>query len=289
MMRFIYKCILTIFFTTVLYGCVEDLDTDYDGSKKVVLNCLLTNDSIQHLTLSYSNPFGKIIYDEVTDAKVSLYLHGRLLGHFRKTSYMEWILKHKPWPNGKYDIVVEMPDGQKITASTTFPKPIIAHRVKALESYRKTVWEVEPSDVYWVYAFQKDGDTIMRPVVIGPNCDFLRALGTDNPNVDNFNLQKGNTDEAGKHEAYIRMLASDTTTTYSLYDIYTGVVVFCAVSDEYDKYLKSSLSKLYVYDAFDDPTQGFDESVIYSNVKNGLGIFGAYSEWLYNCNKEWPD
>ena len=76
-----------------------------------MLNCLLTNDSIQHLNLSYSNPLGNILYDEVTDAKISLFLYNRFLGNFRKTSYMEWTFKHTPVRNGKYDIVVEMPDG----------------------------------------------------------------------------------------------------------------------------------------------------------------------------------
>jgi hypothetical protein len=265
------------------------LETDYNGSRKVVLNCLLTYDSIQHLSLSYSNPLGKNIYDEVKEAKVALYSGQRLIGYFHKSSFMQWTLKYVPQSGRQYRIVVDLPDGQQLTATTRYPYPIRAERVRENDDGPRKYWKVEPSDVYWVYALYKELDTIMRPVIIEKKYELYEALGTDNPNVDRFNIYGGSDYYVGMHKTYIRMLPSETSTIYSLYNLGSSVVVFCAVSEEYDKYLKSSLSKMYVYENFDDPTQWLDESMIYSNVNNGLGIFGAYDEWMYNCNDYLPD
>lgn len=281
--------LLLIFLSLVTYSCVEDLETDYNGSRKVVLNCLLTYDSIQHLSLSYSNPLGNSIYDEVKEAKVALYRSNRLVGYFQKSGYLDWTLKHEPRLGQQYKIVVDLPDGQQLTATTRFPNPIRAERVREYDEGTYKFWKVEPSDVYWVYAFYKSRDTLMYPAIITPDDGFIDFIGTSNPNVDKFNVFSGDDEHAGRHKIYIRMLPSQTSTIYSLYDLGTSVVVFCAVSEEFDKYLKSSLAKMFVYEKLNDPTQWLDESVVYSNVNNGLGIFGAYDEWIYNCNDYLPD
>ena len=53
-------------------------------------------------------------------------------------------------------------------------------------------------------------------------------------------------------------------------------IVMRSASAEYDKYLKSVIEKMKFYQSDDDPARWFDESVVYSNIHNGIGIFGAY-------------
>ena len=59
-----------------------------------------------------------------------------------------------------------------------------------------------------------------------------------------------------------------------------------SASAEYDRYLKSILEKLKFYEDPDDPARWFDETVIFSNIENGLGIFAAYWQqaFYYNNN-----
>ena len=46
---------------------------------------------------------------------------------------------------------------------------------------------------------------------------------------------------------------------------------------------------MLVYQSFEDPTQWLDESEIFSNIENGVGIFGAYTDVMFNCNLVMPD
>ena len=49
----------------------------------------------------------------------------------------------------------------------------------------------------------------------------------------------------------------------------------------YDQYVKTSLQKVLSVADDTDPAIWFDESSIYSNIKNGKGIFGAYNEEFF--------
>lgn len=81
---------------------------------------------------------------------------------------------------------------------------------------------------------------------------------------------------------YLRMLADERTTSFYVEGgLYGCVIFFRAFSEDYDRYLKSSISKMLVYESINDPSQWLDESEVYSNIENGLGIFGAYADRRY--------
>ena len=61
-------------------------------------------------------------------------------------------------------------------------------------------------------------------------------------------------------------------------------VVIRTASEEYDRYIKSVIEKKTFYESDDDPVRWFDESSIYSNIENGLGIFAAYNEQEFYSN-----
>ena len=129
----------------------------------------------------------------------------------------------------------------------------------------------------------------MLPVVIRPNYRMLENIGTDYPRTDQFNMQASEADIVKYHHQYIRMLPTTVPRTFTLYPLFSSVVSFIAVSEEYDRYLKSSLLKMQAYESFQDPTQWLEENAIYSNIENGVGIFGAYEETLLNCNNFLPE
>lgn len=118
---------------------------------------------------------------------------------------------------------------------------------------------------------------------------MIEDIGTDYPRTDQFNMQATEANKVKLHHHYIRMLPTATPTTFTLYPLYGSVVSFIAVSKEYDRYLKSSLLKMQAYESFQDPTQWLEENAIYSNIENGVGIFGAYEETLLNCNNSLPE
>ena len=107
--------LFSIFFTTVLSGCVEEIDSRHFNQRQVVVNCILTSDSVQHLSLTYSNELHNTIYDEVEDATALLYEDGYLVGTFKKSAYAEWVLKYRPKFGRNYRLEVKV-DGKELSA-----------------------------------------------------------------------------------------------------------------------------------------------------------------------------
>lgn len=275
----------------LLTGCVEPVDIDFGKNRQPVVNCILTRDSIQRLTLTYSGTLKDNFYDEIPDAKVGLYANGELIGEFKKTSYAGWELKYRPWMGQKYELKVEIPGVKTLTATTTVPKRLPITRAKEIDKEGKRYFRKNETDVFWTFAFEKPEDIYMRPVVIDKKFLLHSSIGSNFPAIDDFTLD--NLDESDvtqkKYRTYMRFLPDDNQLTFYLEKLYSCVVVFRAVSPEYDQYLKTSITKMFVYHAFYDPTQWLDESEIYTNINNGLGIFGAYHDLMFNCNDNLPE
>lgn len=274
-----------------LHGCVEPIDFNPPGERKAVVNCILTTDAVQKLTLNYTSKHGQNYYEEIPNATIMLFEGNKAVGKFQKSAYAEWELDYRPKAGLTYKLVAQIPEQKELTATTVFPNRLPVRRLKELDGEGKRHFEKDSAGVFWAFAFEKPEDVIMRPVVIDPKYQLLSKIGSNYPKIDKFNHHQ--IDEASgtsqKHFAYLRMLADETTSRFYLEELYSCVVVFRAASDEYDRYLKTSLAKMLVYESFDDPTQWLDESEIFSNIKNGVGIFGAYSDMVFNCNLSLPD
>ena len=283
------KFFLLLLQILVLSSCVENIDIDLPKNRKVVVNCILTSEPVQQLSLTYSNELGKAGYNEVLDANITLFDSDHEVRKFQKSSYGEWKMGFTPTKGKLYTLRVEISNLPTITAHTIFPNALPIKRVKKNDTNGKRAFEIDSTGIFWTCAFEKAQDTIMRPVVISPKFNLISSIGTDYPVTDHFNMLNFNSKTTGKYLAYIRMLPVNQNTSFSINDLYNCVVVFQAVSDEYDQYLKSSLAKMLVYKSFNDPSQWLDESVIYSNIINGIGIFGAYNETKFNCNLGMPD
>lgn len=286
-----YILLTGVVLSLFLYGCVEPIDLNPSGEKKPVVNCILTSDAVQKLTLTYTSPHGQNFYEEIADAKIILFETDKVVGEFQKSAYAEWTLNYRPKAGITYRLTVQIPGVKELSATTTFPHILPIRRVKDLDTEGKRYFEKDSTNVFWAFAFEKPEDITMRPVVIDPKFQLYSSIGSDYPQIDNFNHQQ--LDEVNgtrkKYFAYLRMLADEKSRRFYLEELYNCVVVFRSVSHEYDQYLKSSITKMLVYEAFDDPTQWLDESEVFSNIENGVGIFGAYSDVMFNCNLALPD
>ncbi|MFV0391889.1 MAG: DUF4249 family protein [Paludibacteraceae bacterium] len=286
----LYPIVLVALF---LSGCVETIDFSRYEDKRVVVNCLLTRDTVQKLTLNYTSPLGENYYEEVTQAKITLLENDIPIGEFQKTGYAEWKLNFRARFRQNYSLNIEIPGKELITATTVFPSPVYISRLRELDNkykkfYQKDSIELVNPRVFWAFAFQKKQDTVMIPIVIEPTFRLYQSIGTDYPKVDDFNSESADkfSGTTKKYFVYLRMLPDADTDRFFLEELYSSVVVFRAVSDEYDHYLKSGISKMLVYKSFNDPSRWLDESEIYTNVENGLGIFGAYYDRMFNYNPD---
>ena len=154
--------LFSIFFTTVLSGCVEEIDYSHYNQRQVVVNCILTSDSVQHLSLTYSNELHNTIYDEVEDATALLYEDGYLVGTFKKSAYAEWVLKYRPKFGRNYRLEVKVEGKETIYAETKFPKELRVYREYERDTIGKLAFNVSSEKPYWVFSFDKGEDTIIH-------------------------------------------------------------------------------------------------------------------------------
>lgn len=147
---------------------------------------------------------------------------------------------------------------------------------------------------FWMFHLKQDIDTLMLKPAISASDRLVEFIGTSHPDADNFNasdnlmfFDTGEPGDTREHLCYIRVLPEDSSRRefYVEGQLRQSLMVFRSVSDEYDKYLKTSLMKMMSHQNFDDPTQWLDESTVYCNINGGLGIFGAYSDHIIQCTQ----
>ena len=286
----------SFFFTS----CVKELPFDSAEGEVPVVNCLLINDTIQSLSLTQSVKITDPLYvKEIPDAEISLSTNGEVVGYFERKSYGTWQLKYTPVEGNVYDLLVKLADGKELKATTTMP---VANRFEPQidEDRYPTRNFIQYTEGFpcWIYIL-RDGDLaqdLMHPVP-GPKAVMANNLGTDNPLIDPFNKHQNMSDlnidvTMPFYDFYLRIQSLPDSIQLTVpFGIQAGYsyysyIYFRTVSEEYDLYLKSSIQKMNIYLDPDDPVHMFDESRVYSNIRNGVGIFGAYSEHLtyYNYN-----
>nr|WP_319572945.1 DUF4249 family protein [uncultured Draconibacterium sp.] len=278
-------------------SCVQDINIEEESEEKIVVNCVLVPDSIQTLTLTYSNLLNHFYYDEVKTATATLFCNDTEVGNFEKTGYSRWQLKHIPEAGSDYRIKVKVPDWPEISASTTMPSSVQVIKDHGNNTntrrYFKQLYAETP---YWMFIIRQYKDTVMLIPEIMPADQLENSLGTNHPYRDDFNMSDnimfydtGGEGTTTEHIAYMRItqLEDGMENEISFYmegSFRQSLVFFRAASAEYDLYMKSSVQKMMVNSTFDDPSSWFDESGIYSNINNGLGIFAAYTDHIVQCH-----
>jgi hypothetical protein len=266
----------------VLSSCLKELQLPVDETEQTTVNCTLTNDSIQTLSLTKSVKFGaEYKFQEVISAQITLAEDGIHAGEFRRLGAGKWQMHFTPKAGAVYALTVKLSEGKILTATTTMPSSANIQDVGGNTSFSKNFSQHKTSQPYWIFILASNTSN-NRP----DGTETLKMLiGTDHTYADRFN-EDGNMQETipsattPAFRSYIRISTTETDVNFCLqagYEHYS-LIAFRSASYEYDRYLKTSLQKMYVYLDENDPTIWYDESRIYSNIQNGVGIFAAYHD-----------
>lgn len=277
-----YSIILFSLFLTFI-SCEKDLKTNVEIKEKLCFNCVLNPDSLIRgsLRLSQSITESKT-FKKVNEAIVELKKDGQTFGVMLNSGDGVYSLNIKPNSGSFYEINIKTEGFSTLHASTTVPlKPSVSYQLdnpilhnpntfSSYFSYRitKNINDSPGTNRYWHYRLRLNPSNIWR---------FSGGwYDVDSPIIDDFNRVTDATDELGFHyEYYLRIndtgLDGKTLTFYGT-AYQNEINLFMDTDIHYDKYLKSTI-KQKMNDGdnllFNEPVQ------IYTNIENGLGIFGS--------------
>ena len=254
-------------------SCIENVDFGPELRRKLTVNCILSgNDSIQKLDLKYSGSVGDMFYDAPEEADVRLYADGAEVGRFEKESFARWTLDLEPEAGTTYRLEVKVPGEGEFSAETVMPAPAPVVKRGYSSDQLKTYAQLHGAPPFWMFITR--GNSLER------------RIATNHPYVDGFNALDyiiftdfGGNGHYPEHLGYLRIGETDFEDEMQFYveGFQNNVVLVArAVSPEYDRYLKSSLTKAMAYLDVNDPTRYLEENTVYCNIEGGLGIFGAF-------------
>ena len=276
--------IFILFIFPVFISCEKDLKTDVEVNPKLCFNCILNPDSVIKVSLSLSRSISATSeIQRIDGATIELKEDGKLLGHLIDKGDGKYSMANKPLIGSIYEISIIMEGYQPLFAKTRIPnKPVVSYVKSALRlqtgrgtginyiydvSY--TIHDCLGTNRYWNYTKSKFND----------KWHFYGGYGgIDSPFFDDFNKEIDATYENGFfYQYYLRIndFGFEGTSVDIKYTYYSEHIIesfFLDAEEHYDKYLKSSIKQKLN----DEGSLLFNEPVqIYSNIENGLGIFGS--------------
>ncbi len=314
---------------STLASCTQEISLDA-GERAVVVECILSCDSVQTMKLFYSHAKeGNAKSMPITEADVTLFdeTKNETAGTFHYTDGMDWTLDYAAEPEHAYRLDIDVKGHEHISAQQTMPKLanlnwgigwgssasdyLEVHKYG--ESFHGTCFGINalPAKT-WIYAIcydEKTGETHVADEIC-----------SDFPYLDNFNLT-GETyvppivefetlvglyplkvcsylTGAPLYKRYLRTNADLVDPEESKYQVFIvsgsfyyydnpnraqplgskGGVYFTTVSDDYDRYLLEAVYYQQLQES-DDMTTIYKRDNIFSNIKGGVGIFGAKTEY----------
>ncbi len=269
-------------FSFFFFSCEKELPTDIQVTPQLCFNCILNPDSLIHgsVSLSQSISTNKNI-EKVNNAFIELRKNGEIIGIMQNSGNGIYKLEIKPLSGSRYDIRIKAEGYPVLSASTIIPsKPEVSYQLSnpvvhqtgynSYTSYTITKNIVDKNGInrYWHYR-----------LMLGKTNTWGFAGGSynvDSPIIDDFNRVTDAMDKLGFHyEYYLRIndIGMDgETLTFDDIAYQNEINFFMDTDIHYDKYMKSTI-KQRMNDGdnllFNEPVQ------IYSNIENGLGIFGS--------------
>lgn len=292
-----------------LGSCTKEIDIRPQTEVQVVASCVLANADVQRLKLTYSREMGGgRFYDEVEQARATLYEEGTAVGSFVRVGYGTWELRFRPTAGRHYRLEVEVPQRPTLRATTQMPSPVDVRR-RALRSATTRLFTQRTLGApYWMFCLSSSLKEVPRDplhppkLTEDPNPRLCQQLGTNHRRADHFNEESElaawdqSYGAVALYRYYTRITPpGDDPTGGTPYEFVVqhapsraSFVVFRAASQEYDRYLRSVVEKMIFYESEDDPAAWFDQTTIYSNIEHGLGIFAAYYQTAYYCHESLP-
>jgi len=273
----------------IFYSCEKELKIEIQVNPKLCFNCILNPDSVIRGSLSLSQSISEgSTLEKISSANIELKEDGQVVGVMPNTGVGVYSLNIKPNSGSSYEINIKTEGFPTLKATTIVPRrPVVKYfkgplkpkeeiksRYSSFPFYPYT-FEINDQtglNRYWVYSMEKyTSDNYkwdFRSMYYGP--DFIQ--------YDDFNKETDASFLNGFYFLfYLRIL--DSGIESNLFQVHEECPVdlyfkyfFMDADEHYDKYLKSTI-KQKMNDGenllFNEPVQ------IYSNIENGLGIFGS--------------
>lgn len=273
--------LLVFFFLLLLVSCEKELKTEVPITEKLCLNCVLNSDSTIKATLSLSHSISENnAFKKINNALIKLTQNGRPLGILQNTGDGIYTLDTKPTEGCLYEINVQTNKYKSLHAKTKIPaKPNVTYKFTdtiehhfGIETYysysnKITINDNPGANCYWLYSiFYLKGNGYRFRIAYSD---------VDSPLIDDFNKEIDATLPLGYDYLYYLKI-NDTendgqTLSISLISQDKDSYFIIDADVHYDKYLKSTIKQKMNENnlLFNEPVQ------IYSNIENGLGIFGS--------------
>lgn len=302
---------LAVFFLTGLScSCVRETDLTPEGDAHLVVECILTSEPTQFLTLSMtdltdgkSRPFWEdaqaILYDETERATA---------GVFVMDENGTGCLDYCPAQDHIYRLDISVPGVGTIKATTCMPAPVqVQWKLSFLYDNNSDglFYSISPLPIsaWWVYAMETRE---------AGSFQVAERIATDYDNVDSFNVIPDSfADEntlgtellermyprlrgADMHDKLLRFPPAAPEDrdksierlviggNFSGMGMFTdepvsgkGYLVFMSVSEEYDLFMKDAIGFILKKQAAGLFSIYLRNNPLYSNIEGGLGIFGA--------------
>lgn len=296
----------SLFFSLIvltLISCEKEIILDLkEPGDLLCLNCILEaeNDSIVFFLTKVKSVNESDNFDTVEYAKIELYENARLLNGIESIGKGKYILHHKPKEGNTYQIKVRVEGYKTLSAETIIPQKPIAK----MEFKRDTIYDdswvkgystearlftqlTDPptKDYYWfIRAF-------MRNIGGVPYGSYALAYQTDNLLFDAFNrYYYQDYNYPFTNYDYIGALRLDDSViengeiSFSMSTWKQPTVFIINADENFDKYYKSSIKQFLTYEY--DQLPIFEPVQIYSNIKNGFGIFGSIAVTKFHFDEE---
>lgn len=192
---------------------------------------------------------------------------------------------------------------QQLSAETTIPLACKIEQAGTEDNgHTKLFKQTSGTSKLWFFGVQsylQETNPAQYPTKVedDPDARLMLHIGTNHKNADSFNQRGQFVDidpEYGNtlsYLYYVRVPENNAITVQAPYpfSVQLGAtpvvfVVFRCVSNELDLYFKSVIEKKNYYETEDGQMKWFDEMSTYTNIRNGLGIFGAYTQDVFYYN-----
>lgn len=296
--------LLNIVLAVVLVGCEKTID--FNGEKSdplTVVNSIITPDSLFWVEVSKSLHISDAVaFPKVVNAGVDIYENGKFVSTLKHLHDGFYSGDFKPVAGKEYEIKVETGE-VNVSAKTTIPETVKITSLKldsvqdqdGMENTELTLRFNDPEEMknyYKVsalvvneYAAENNGEYAVATdsywAKLSSNdrvivATFGQQDAFDDSSINSYSIF---TDDLINGVSYDLKVLTNTSgyanNTENKVTNIKYVVYLNSISEEYFYYLKSrSKNSWYKDDPFSEPMP------IYSNIKGGVGILGAYSAFV---------
>lgn len=281
------KGILYILGFGILFSsCEQDVILDFNKESQLCLNCILNPDSLVSASLTLSHSLDNSgSFEAVDNGTLTLYEGDELFGTLEAKGNGHYILSKKPVVGKTYKIVAVAKDYTTISGTTTIPGfPVVEYSktITGHTSYDSTlavydlnvrIKDKPGKDSYWVYenwvVNEKRYGGVSHEINAPFLDDFNKTIDTEARYGFTLFLGVRLSDEGYDGQSMDFIVPGFAEVTK---DTYTEAVHILSADEHYNKYLKTTIINR-IKETSDLPF--FEPVQMYSNIKNGYGIFGS--------------